>query len=535
MFKYLYSGKTKSYKILFLTTLILIMLVSAMDIAQGFLFMIFMNRALNINSHPLWLLIIIGINFVIIYYLLSLSSSILLSTLLKKIRAELVHDSMTEILNLPASEFLTNESPSVVTNFISNEVENLVNNFYNYIFQLFGVACSIVLGLIYLSYLSVYFIIPILLTIFFLFLIMFFAKKKINSNYQTLFMEKSLMIKLINNVSNFFLISKMFSYKKFLVQHLAKEYEDYNKQHMKTTRFDLIIEKINGGLALILFIALYSIAVVLALAGELNGGEIVAIIQVCSTVVAPFFSITYVFKAISNTKSTRTKILKLLKVSDSSNSKENLSIIKIEVKDLSFAYNENTKIFDHFYCKFEIGDCVGLIGESGSGKSTLLSLISKLIDSYAGEILINDGINSKNITDQAYFKNVKLLTQNPILLNESVKKNIILDSDFDEKKFYKIFNQLQLNRSFENGNYRIDTEKQNYSLGEARRICLARILYSNPQFIFLDEPFASLDEENRLIIEEVICSLNKSCVVVASHIFSDDFLKKLNKKIYLKK
>lgn len=534
MITYLYKSKTKSYKVLFAITCLSILLVSVMDIGQGFLFMIFMNRALKINDYQVWLLIVIGIVFVLIYYLISFSSSYLLSTLLKKIRAELVHDCLIKYFELNTADFLKNESSSSITNFVNNEIDNLINNFFSYIFQLFGVAASIILGMTYLSLLSFFFVIPILVTIVILVLIILLTKNKINSNYKTLFKKNSLIIQVMNNVSNFFLISKMFSYKKFLIEHIDNEYSKYNEQKMKTRRYDLLLEKINGCLSLILFISLYTIAVVLSLSGSLNGGEIVSIIQVCSTIISPFFVISYVFKSISNTKSTRNKINQLLNNSNSINKNEQIDIFRIDGDKISFSYIDN-KIIDNFSFSFGIGDRIGLIGESGSGKTTFLKIISKIIDNYNGKIVINNDIDFHNITDDIYFKEVKLLTQEPILLDDSIKNNIILNSEFDERKFYDIFNKLKLNKSFIDIDSKIDTEEKNYSLGEARRICLARVLYSNPKFLYLDEPFASLDEENRIIIEDVLSKLDDSCVVIASHIFSEKFSKVLNKKYVLNK
>ena len=68
---------------------------------------------------------------------------------------------------------------------------------------------------------------------------------------------------------------------------------------------------------------------------------------------------------------------------------------KIEIKNLSFSYSENKKVFNNINFDLEVGNLIGLSGESGSGKSTLLNLISGLDNSYEGNIIF-DGIDLKN-------------------------------------------------------------------------------------------------------------------------------------------
>lgn len=535
MLAYLYKSKTTSYKFLFAITLITIIIISAMDILQALLFMVIMNRALGINNYPLWLLIVWGVSFVAIYYLVSLLSSYLVTELLKKIRCGLIHDSLNKQFGLKAASFLNSETPSSITNFVSSEIDNLISNYFGFIFQLVGVFFTTILGVIYLFYLSFYFVILIIAVILLLALIMAISQRKISDNYAKVFGASGMVVKLMNNVINFFIISKMFSYKKLLIEHIDEEYAKYNIQKTKASRYDSLIEKINGGLSLTLFIGLYTVAVYLAIKGKMNGGEIVSMIQISSSIISPFFVIAYVIKSMSNTKSTRDKISKLLKTKEEISNCCDVHICSLSGKDLSFSYIDDKPVINNLSFDFELGNRIGLIGESGSGKSTFLKMISKIIDNYDGMISINNELKLHDVDDENYFKSVKLLPQEPILLDDTIKNNIILNAPFDEAKFNTIFNALKLNLSFSDMNLKIDTEQANYSLGEARRICLARILYSSPEFIFLDEPFASLDEENRIIIENALLDLNNVCLVVSSHVFSDSFYNSLNKKIFFNK
>lgn len=65
---------------------------------------------------------------------------------------------------------------------------------------------------------------------------------------------------MMNNISNFFIVSKMYSYKKKLFENIENSYEHYNKQKFKCTLFDDVLQKVNSALSLTLFLAIYIIA-----------------------------------------------------------------------------------------------------------------------------------------------------------------------------------------------------------------------------------------------------------------------------------
>ena len=538
MFKYLFKSKRKHYYSLFIVAIFCIILVSIFDIGQGILFMVYMNRAIGNNNYPVWALIVAGIVFAVVYYLISLGSSFFMAKLLKVIRREIVFDSLTGLFNLPVSKFVATETSSSVTNFVTTEIDNLVNNYYSYVLSLFGLFSSIVLGLVYLSTLSFYFIIPILILMILIFSIILSTRNKIANNYASLFGENKLVIKMMNNISNFFIVSKMYSYKKKLFENIENSYEHYNKQKFKCTLFDDVLQKVNSALSLTLFLAIYIIAMVLCIEGKLDGGEIVAVIQVCSTVMNPFFVISLVFRAINNTKKTRTKIKELIS-KDVKTDEPQIEVETISGKNINFGYNEDKKVIEDLNFEIHKNDMVGIIAESGAGKSTLLKIISKVYDNYQGEIDINNSTNLKEIGDSQYYRNVKLLEQTPVLLNASFKDNVIMNNPYDEEKFNRIIKLLRLDKTFGNLPDKYETmlgsEENNYSLGEARRIAIARILYSEPDFMLLDEPFASLDDNNRIIIEEALMQIKDRCIIIASHQFSDEFYNSLNNIIPINK
>lgn len=252
----------------------------------------------------------------------------------------------------------------------------------------------------------------------------------------------------------------------------------------------------------------------------------------------PFFVISLVFRAINNTKKTRTKIKELIS-KDVKTDEPQIEVETISGKNINFGYNEDKKVIEDLNFEIHKNDMVGIIGESGAGKSTLLKIISKVYDNYQGEIEINNSTNLKEICDSQYYRNVKLLEQTPVLLNASFKDNVIMNNPYDEEKFNRIIKLLRLDKTFGNlpDKYEtmLDSEENNYSLGEARRIAIARILYSEPDFMLLDEPFASLDDNNRIIIEEALMQIKDHCIIIASHQFSDEFYNSLNNIIRINK
>ena len=226
----------------------------------------------------------------------------------------------------------------------------------------------------------------------------------------------------------------------------------------------------------------------------------------------------------------------------------NKSKIKIELKNISFKYNEQKIILDDFSFCFRPGVNL-LMGRNGSGKSTLLDIISGLISPDDGEVFIEDiPIWSKSILSEKEkvlkkdtLKNITYLSQNQFIRNDTILKYItgskmIENCDIELlKKIIEILGMwdfvgkgfIHINRMCgENGNL--------LSGGQKQKVALARALYQKPRYLFLDESLSNIDTESKIMIIEKIENLKFIKIIL---LISHDFIEINNnfQKCFLKR
>ena len=189
----------------------------------------------------------------------------------------------------------------------------------------------------------------------------------------------------------------------------------------------------------------------------------------------------------------------------------------IEFKNLSFFY-EGTSVKILKNINFEIikSESIGIIGKNGSGKSTLLNLISGLIKSSEGEILIDGNYNLYS-NRKIWYKKISYVQQNIFILDSTIKQNICLEGEdkINYLKFNKIFNDLEINKFFKDIiNDKVGTNGINLSGGQKQIISLARALYKDSQIIILDEPSSALDLENSTLLKKILLSLKRQKTII---------------------
>jgi subfamily B ATP-binding cassette protein MsbA len=192
----------------------------------------------------------------------------------------------------------------------------------------------------------------------------------------------------------------------------------------------------------------------------------------------------------------------------------------IEFRNVRFAY-EDAVILDDVNLRIEKGKTIALVGSSGAGKSTLADLVPRFHDVTSGEVLI-DGINIKEYSLHSVRSQMSIVTQEPILFNDTIANNIRLGkedaTEEDIMQAAKVANAHSFIIHKEEGYHTfIGDRGSKLSGGERQRLTIARALVKNPPILILDEATSSLDTESERLVQDAINNMmqNRTSIVIA--------------------
>lgn len=189
----------------------------------------------------------------------------------------------------------------------------------------------------------------------------------------------------------------------------------------------------------------------------------------------------------------------------------------IEMKHINLSFKDKN-LFTDQEIKIDSGKITLITGESGSGKSTLLFELARLTD-YANKEYIYENGKMSDLDEESFRRKIAFVFQDCRLFNDlSVIQNIEFFSQLGEVEFKKdkmmnLLDELDLNIDL-NGEVKV------LSGGQKQRLLILCCMMKEPEIIFLDEPTAYLDDENRRRMRKIIydlCYKYHKTVVIASH------------------
>lgn len=201
--------------------------------------------------------------------------------------------------------------------------------------------------------------------------------------------------------------------------------------------------------------------------------------------------------------------------------KINSSFKSLELKNISFEYNENNRILKNINMAINKGQKIAIVGSNGAGKSTLIKLILRLYDPSGGNILYNN-IDIKDL-DLQYYRNLfSVVFQDFKLFAFTVGENIIMDELEDYSKVNKVLDICGLKDKVQNMTDGVNSllykEFSNSGIilsgGEEQKIAIARAFAKNSDLIIMDEPTSSLDPISEYNLNKTILEQCKDKTVI---------------------
>lgn len=193
----------------------------------------------------------------------------------------------------------------------------------------------------------------------------------------------------------------------------------------------------------------------------------------------------------------------------------------IELKNISFAYEQKHNVIKNLSLKIQQGETVAIVGPSGAGKSTLCQLIPRFYDVQEGEICI-DGHPIQQVTLESLRQQIGMVQQDIFLFSGTIKENLAYGKlDATDQEIRAAAQAAHAHEFIERLPEGYDTyigeRGAKLSGGQKQRIAIARMFLKNPPILILDEATSALDNKSERMIQQALerLSIGRTTIVIA--------------------
>lgn len=489
----------QNHKVLYFISLILIVSYSVVDLLKSILMSyIFDDHLLD----SILSLIVIVLIFLGVYLIVSTLQQYVVEVLKNKIRYSLNQNLYQSYASRNIESFQKKDSSEILNEF-NNEVNVVIDNYVSSKLNVFSLTISLILGSLYIANLSVEILMFLLFCAFITILINSIFKNSLKKNQMNYLDSMKQWLCSIKNLCRCFSDIKILNLEKVFCDGLDIENKNIEQSTLKNNGFIKILTSINSFISQAMFFLTLLFGIVLIHYNRLTVGQLLGIAQASNMVIMPIVNYANLRNMIQSSKPV---LQKLLDNSICSEEKEPIifdeQIHDIKIKHLSYSYGVR-QILDLNNLVIDQGKKYLVIGKSGDGKSTFLDILTK--QKKADGIYVNNK-DLKDVQFSTYVDKFSYVNQDNDLLPFSFEQNITLGrkmSKYSLKDLVTIFN---LESIFDKERDNLDFEHLNLSGGEKQRICLARAIYRNKKWLFLDEAFSAIDKTNSDRIHQFILS-----------------------------
>ena len=263
--------------------------------------------------------------------------------------------------------------------------------------------------------------------------------------------------------------------------------------------------------------------------GQLTLGMMLAVQYIIGQLNSPVEQLMSFFYSVQDVKISLERINEIHRMDDE-NGKQGLETSVtdetkgIDMENINFKYDPHAlkTIIDDVSLTIPKGKVTAIVGASGSGKTTLIKLMLGYYPVLGGQINIG-GTDVNTLNKKWWRRQCGVVMQDGVIFSESIARNIAVDDKEIDKQRLQTAAEIACIHDYVMGlplkyNTKIGRDGVGLSQGQKQRILIARAVYKNPDYIFLDEATNSLDANNeRMIVEHLDEFYKGKTVVIVAH------------------
>ena len=334
------------------------------------------------------------------------------------------------------------------------------------------------------------------------------------------------------NVTNVRVV-KSFVREGYEISKFTEDNEDLKKSGMNAVKILIWSGPIMNIFMYITVIAVIWMGHKIVLDSGMEVGDLSAFITYTTQILSSLMMVSMLFMFSSRALASGKRICEVLDekidINDINSSAEHeITRGNIEFKNVSFRYYKNSEeaVLDNINLSIPAGSTVGIIGSTGCGKTTLVSMIPRLYDVDAGEVLI-DGVNVKDYSLVNLRDGIGMVLQKNLLFSGSIGYNLRWgDLEASDEEMIRASEHSAAHKfvsTFEDGyDTLLDKGGMNLSGGQKQRLCIARALLKKPRILILDDSTSAVDTATESQIREAFATDLPDCtkIIIAQRISS---------------
>lgn len=335
-----------------------------------------------------------------------------------------------------------------------------------------------------------------------------------------------------------FAVVKTFKAEREIFQLFAESNRALEQEKFSRRRLKVLIGMIGAVTGLVAQLGVFLAGAWLALSGSgLTAGTVILFVNLMNFMIGPVSELPALLAGRRAALGLIGKLADALEKDGSAGGGRTLSRLEhgIELRDVSFGYEEGKDVLRHVSARFEAGRAYAIVGGSGSGKSTLLNLLLAENTGYRGSVLL-DGTELRELSPEALYGLMSVVQQNVFVFNASIRDNVSMFREFPQEALEEAIRRAHLRELLDarGADYLCGENGKGLSGGEKQRVSIARSLLKKSSVLLVDEATAALDVQTAHQVSSDILDLTGMTRIVVTHSLEEALLRRYDGIFVLK-